>query len=195
MTLLATLPVVSDTPFLELYKMDDRSISTVNKGSKSTFAGEAIFAAAITSLVDFFGDPWTDSQIAATAEIMYSECYWFCFPELKHFTRKAKAMKFGKIFGKFTPAVLMGWICEYSTHAWQEREPYFRAKSNKTNWKEPENPVPDEKITDLFRSFTETLVARQNAQNKEDEAKRQSAIDKYQILLKKRETLNGSMAE
>ena len=185
MTLLATLPVVSDTPFTELYKMDDRSISTVNKGSKNTFAGEAIFAAAISNLVDFFGDPWTDSQIAGTSEIMYSECHWFCFPELKHFTRRVKSMKFGKIFGKFTPAVLMDWACEYNMQAWQERESYFRSKANKINWCEPESPVPDEQITTLFRSFTETLMAEQEALQKKDELKRRKAIDDYNNLLKR----------
>ena len=185
MTLLATLPVVSDTPFAELYKMDDKSISTVNKGCKNTFTGQAIFAAAIKNLVDFFGDPWSDSQIAEAAEIMYSECHWFCFPELKHFTRRAKAMKFGKIFGKFTPAVLMEWACEYSTQAWQERESYFRAKINKTTWQEPENPVPDEKITALFRSFSETLTMAHEAAQREDELKYRKVIDDYNNLLKR----------
>lgn len=194
--LLATLPVVSDTPFVELYRMDDRSISTVNKGCKNTFGGEAIFAAAITNLIDFFGDPWTDSQVASAAEMAYSECHWFCFPELKHFTRKAKGMKFGKIYGKFSPGVLMDWLCEYSTQAWVEREAYFRAKANKTNWQEPKNPVPYEKIEELFRTFTEALTEQQAAQQKEDEQKRQKTIDGYVKLLKKKAKMeNVPMAQ
>jgi hypothetical protein len=179
MTLLATLPVVSDTPFPELYKMGDQSISSVNKGSNSTFAGEAIFAAAISSLVDFFGDSWTDSQLASAAEIMYSECHWFCFPELKHFVRKAKAMKFGKIYGKFTPAVLMEWAYVYNAQALEEREPYFRCKTNKTNWQEPENPVPDEQVTELFRSFAATLTTMMETEQKEDELQRHKIIENH----------------
>ena len=195
MNLLATLPVVSDTPFIELYKMDDRGISTVNRGSHSTIAGEAIFAGAITNLVDFFGDPWTDSQVAAAAEIMYSECHWFCLPELKHFTRRAKAMKFGKIYGKFTPAVLMEWACAYSAQAWEEREPYFRTKANKTAWQEPENPVPAEKIAELCREFAAVLTAEKEVQQKEAVQKRQQAIDNYNRLLQRQLELRNSNGE
>ena len=183
MTLLATLPVVSDTPFAELYRMDDRGISSVNRGRNNTLVGETIFAVAIKSLVDFFGDPWTDSQLASAAEIMYSECHWFCLPELKHFTRRAKAMKFGRMYGKFTPAVLMEWAGEYSAQAWQEREPYFRTKANKTNWQEPAEPVSAEQIAELCKCLAAGLSAEKETQQQEDMLKRQKTIDDYQAML------------
>jgi len=195
MTLLATLPVVSDTPFAELYKMDDRGISTVNRGRNNTLVGETIFAGAIKSLVDFFGDPWTDSQLAGTAEIMYSECHWFCLPELKHFTRRAKAMKFGRMYGRFTPAVLMEWASEYSAQAWLEREPYFRTKASKTNWQQPEHPVSAEKIAELCKSLAAALTAEKEAQRREDALRRQKTIEDYQAMLGRQLELkdNGSM--
>lgn len=163
--------------------MDDRGISIVNRGRNNTLVGETIFAGAIKSLVDFFGDPWTDSQVASAAEIMYSECHWFCLPELKHFTRRAKAMKFGKIYGKFTPAVLMEWAGEYSAQAWQEREPYFRAKAGKTNWQEPAEPVSAEKIAALCKRLAVALTREKEAQEKEDISRRQKTIDDYQAML------------
>ena len=177
---MATLPVVSDTPFTELYRMDERSISTVNKGTGSTLIGQAIFAAAIVNLVDFFGDPWTDAQIASATEVFYSECHWFCFGELKHFTRKAKASYFGKIFGKFTPAVLMDWMTTYSTVAWNERGNYFEAKAKKTKWVEPTNIVSPERIKELLEPVKQELTKVAIEQKEKHDLEQRRSAEKAQ---------------
>lgn len=192
---LATFPVVSDTPYDELYKMDDVSISSVNKGTGSKNTGIAIFAAAMYSVINFFGDEgWSDAQIIETAEIFYDECYWFCLPELKHFTRKCKALKFGKVYGKFTPAVFMEWVSTYSTEAFEKRESHFRNKlKTVSNWTPPkdEDLVATEVIKSKLQEF-EAEIALINEKEQEEAKERikestamRKKIDEYMDYVKK----------
>lgn len=193
---LATLPVTSDTQFEELYKIDDVSISAVNKGTGSQSTGIAIFAAALYSVINFFGDEnWSDSQIIETATVFYEQCYWFCLPELKHFTRKCKALEFGKVYGRFNTATFMEWVSLYAAMAWARRTPHFEQKfnDNSVNWVEPakEDLVPDEVVEKAIKDFESEIAAINEQEQKEAEERiRESSrmrkqIDAYMELVKK----------
>jgi len=184
LTHLKSLQVHSDTPFESLYRMDDISISALNKGTGSKARGMSLFAIALVDIISFFGDDaWSDSQILDTAEIFYDECYWFCFPELKHFVKKCKSLKFGKIFGRFNTATFIDWMAQYSSEAHEKRAGYF-GKIVKSTWVEPANIVPQEVVTEFISGITTQMLLRQANEEAEAHKIRQANMQRQQEQLK-----------
>jgi hypothetical protein len=171
---LAELPIVSDTPFSDIYKHDNTAISIVNKGMGNKDLGISIFQACMISILEFVGAEWKETQLNDAATIFFDECYWFTFAELKHFAKRAKSMKLGggKIYGAFTPATFMEWVAEYSEQAFYERSKYFPSISNRINgWTEPQNPVSAEKIKELAESLEQQFMTDKQQQYHETDVK------------------------
>ena len=152
---LSALKVASDTPLLELYKNNvTPAIAAVNEpGSDKN--GVAIFTSIIKSLLDFFQTEWTIPQITDCACVCHDEYGFLTFAEMLMFTRKAKVLAFGKVFGKITSVVIMEWFDAFSAHCLAQRELYNA--SLKPEFTEPENPVPEHLVKDAIKHAEQML--------------------------------------
>lgn len=158
--------------------MDTPSISLLNYGEKNTNKGEAVFAALIFKVMQFFGGTWNEAQIADCAKVCFDEWYYLTFAELAHFAQKAKSGGFkeeGKqlLYGQFSPANLIDWFVTYTSENMRERGEYFGKQ--KTAWVEPENPVPYEKFGETVEELARQLTEERDA----EEAKRTKDILDY----------------
>jgi len=62
----------------------------------------------------FFGEDWSQSLIYDTAEAIYSDYFYLTLADWKLIAQRIKSSHYGKVYGKFTPAVLMDWISLYA---------------------------------------------------------------------------------
>jgi len=67
----------------------------------------------LLQLCAFFGEAWNPQQLQPLAREIFAQGYFFRVSELKHFTAQCRAQKFGKMYGKFNPAMLMEWLGTY----------------------------------------------------------------------------------
>jgi hypothetical protein len=194
------LKVSKEMTFAELWKMDTPSVSALNAGQKDTLNGEAVFAGLVRSLVKFFGNPWTADMIMDCAKVCFNEWHYLTFAELSHFAQKAKSGGFkeeGKsmMYGQFSPAVLIDWMCTYSAQNLQERGNFFQNKKVST-WQEPENPVPIEKIKEAFAHLEDELTEEKRLEAIEREKqfqKNKEALKKYNEMLLKQAQISGKL--
>jgi len=85
--------------------------SLVKDGDKKE--AYAFIVLELLQLCAFFGEAWTPQQLQMLAKEIFAQGHFFKVSELKHFTAQCRAQKFGKMYGKFNPAILMEWFGEY----------------------------------------------------------------------------------
>ena len=68
----------------------------------------------ISNVLVFFGEDWKSDLIYDTAEAIYADYYYLTFADWKLLAQRIKSSYYGKVYGKFTPAVLMDWIGHYA---------------------------------------------------------------------------------
>lgn len=68
----------------------------------------------ISNVLNFFGEDWSAELIYDTAESIYADYYYLTFADWKLIKQRLKSSYYGKVYGKFTPAVLMDWISQYA---------------------------------------------------------------------------------
>jgi hypothetical protein len=120
----------------EIISLNTPQLSTINYGTGSTENGITLIEAIIVSLLDFYGLEWSAFQIRDTAELWHQEYYWLHIAELKHFITRCKSGKFGKLYGKFSPSVLMSWLDEYATESIEVRSSNFIRQSDQLKYDE-----------------------------------------------------------
>jgi hypothetical protein len=68
----------------------------------------------IENVLIFFGEEWKSTTIYDTAETIYADYYYLTLADWKLIAQRIKASHYGKVYGKFTPSVLMDWISLYA---------------------------------------------------------------------------------
>jgi hypothetical protein len=68
----------------------------------------------INNVLEYFGENWKSTTIVDAAEAIYSDYYYLTFADWKLLAQRIKSSYYGKVYGKFTPAVLMDWIGRYA---------------------------------------------------------------------------------
>ena len=76
-------------------------------------------SALCTQLTAYFGEAWSDAQLMDSVKILYENYYYLRSADWVYFAKKAKSLHFGKVYGKFSPAVLMEWAEKFA-HDWTE---------------------------------------------------------------------------
>lgn len=91
-----------------ILKREDGSINRdeVHRFLKLTF-GTLVFY--------FNGSTWADQQVESLVKVFYSQYYYWQLADVKNFLIKCQTLKFGKIYGQFSPAVLMEWAEKYDS--------------------------------------------------------------------------------
>jgi len=72
------------------------------------------------SLTSFMGEKWSDDQMTDVAKMLYENYFYIRSADWVYFAKKAKSLHFGKVYGKFTPAMLMDWADRFSVEWTQE---------------------------------------------------------------------------
>jgi hypothetical protein len=125
------------------------AISILNKGEGNTANGVKVFSAALISIGEFLGLEWSKSQFQQVASLMFSAYHYWTLAELKHFLLKTKLGDFGKVYGKFSPAMLMEYAGTYNDELLEARASYKPIQ--------PETPkdgcVPSEVVSDTLNGF------------------------------------------
>ncbi len=171
--------------------MSTPAISSIVKGEAGKEKGIAVFSAMILSLAKFYGGNWEPAQIRESALVCYDEWYYFTFAELSHFSKRAKTGFFGKMYGLFSPAILIDWLSTYAAETDSKRGSYFG--NAKPQIEEPENPVDPEKIKKLVSELEHELFIQKVDEEIESQRKRSESINRYNEMIKKQaEFMAGS---
>jgi hypothetical protein len=93
----------------------DRTGIKPNRADCHTF-----LSALCTQLTAYFGEAWSDAQLMDSVKILYENYYYLRSADWVYFAKKAKSLHFGKVYGKFSPAVLMEWAEKFAYDWTQE---------------------------------------------------------------------------
>lgn len=106
------LEITSQTSQALVIDSDQPCIASLVKDGDKKEA-YAFIVLELLQLCAFFGEAWTPQQLQMLAKEIFAQGHFFKVSELKHFTAQCRAQKFGKMYGKFNPAILMEWLDEY----------------------------------------------------------------------------------
>lgn len=184
--LLGATKVTTSMTYADLRKLDTPSISTLNYGEKNTLKGESVFQSLILKLVQYFEADWSEEKVMECGKICFEEWHMLTFADLLQFSKLVKCGGLKRdgqalIYGKLTPATIIDWFCAYSEMKLAEKQAYH--ENYKPEWKSPENPVPDEKISELFQTFTSTLQSEIDAKAELEAQEREKKLKAYNELL------------
>ncbi len=70
-------------------------------------------------LCEFFGTTWNDLQIREAAKQLYENYYFWTGADWKLFINRCASGYYGKVFGSFSPAVMMDYAAQYNSE-WME---------------------------------------------------------------------------
>lgn len=130
------IPIKATMAVAEIQNLKTPEISTINRGENSTEPAITIYEFVIIGLLEFYGCEWSNGQIRETAELLFSEYYWFHIAELKHLVVNVKTGAYGKVYGKFNPAFLMDCFAQYAEISMKERAAIAEIKSNEERYNE-----------------------------------------------------------
>ena len=68
----------------------------------------------ISNVLTFFGEDWKAELIFEMAETIYADYYYLTMADWKLLAQRIKSSYYGKVYGKFTPSVLMNWVGQYA---------------------------------------------------------------------------------
>lgn len=110
---ISQLPIVANMALSEVMKLDTPPLSSWVMKTEEGADKERCYKFIRKMLLDlckFFGNAWSDFQVIESAKTMYDNYYYLSPADWRLFERRCIALVWGKIFGAFTPAVLMEWV-------------------------------------------------------------------------------------
>lgn len=162
--------VLANTPPSEHYKANLPCLNSLcDPLTNGTLALELI----ILEILEFLGIEWSESLTRQCSELAYQEYYWFNIGELKQFVTRVKLGYFGKIYGKFSPAILMEYLMDFSSEMLVAREGYYgMAKPPAVQVdSEPLTTEEEARQSDFFKKLTEIAKTFTTGENEEDRRK------------------------
>lgn len=132
--------------------------------------GVKVFQYFIADIFEFCGISVSEMQILECGKLAYGEAYWITLAELKLFVVSVKTGHY-RSHKNLSPALLMENLQDYVAELLFERGQYHATKP--TEWKEPENPVPEQAVQEVFMKISAQLQEQIDA----DRAQRQAEAD------------------
>lgn len=128
-SIMQAVRVRADCPPSEVVRIESPALSTLNAGTGSTVNVEAMIAAMLLNLLEYFGmigsKAWSQAQVVECAELWATEYYWMTAAELKLFIKRCKTGYYTKDdYRHLSPQQLMGWVGEYADALLVERRMY-----------------------------------------------------------------------
>lgn len=154
-------------------------ISTLNRGTGGIETAVGVLELAIIATLDFLGAEWKGAQIREAAQIAFEEYYFIQMAELKQFLTRIKTGHYGKIYGKFTPAVFMEWLGLYMD------------ESLKLRAQNAEIQAADERYAERWAAHDKERRAVAALNSPDATAKRQADIDKIMTDFKSKMSANN----
>lgn len=114
---LKSVTVQSNMSLLEVRKLNFPPVSRLVIKSESGVDKSLCYeflSNYISNVLIFFGEEWKADTIYDLAESIYADFYYLTLADWKLLAQRIKSSYYGKVYGKFTPAVLMGWISQYA---------------------------------------------------------------------------------
>lgn len=173
--------VSANTPPPEIYRANLPTLSSLyDPLTNGVLALELI----ILEILEFMGIEWSENLTKQCSELAYMEYYWFNIGELKQFVSRVKLGYFGKIYGKFSPAILMEYLMDYSSEMLIARERYFgMAKVVVQVDSEPLTPEEEARQSEFFKKLTDiakTFTTGENEEDRRKEEERKKRIQAHQ---------------
>lgn len=116
--------ITTQTTIAELCSMEKTSIAQLcNKleGGKVDYSQCYIFMHGIVlAVAEYHGAEWSEFTTRDLAKTLYHEYYSLGVEGWVHFCKRLKAGYFGKVYGKFSPAMLVDYVNIYYSE-WQEQ--------------------------------------------------------------------------
>lgn len=107
----------------------------------------------ITGIAFFFGVNWTDAQIKELTIDFYSQYHYWKSADMKMFLARCKNSFYGKVYGTFSPALLMEWAAIYDEE-WTETSARI-SESKAQSYKAAEMSTSDQSERNRISGETE----------------------------------------
>jgi len=85
--------------------------------------------AIITQIAEYYGAEWSDLTTKDLSKTLYFDNYSLGLEGWIHFCKRLKSGYFGKVYGKFTPAMLVDYVNIYYSE-WQEQHATIHANGS-----------------------------------------------------------------
>lgn len=177
---MAAIQVTASTPPSEILSKGLQQLSEFGRLPDGRMYGAALFKDVIISIVEFYGETWSDPMILQAATIAYNEAYWFTLAELKQFALKVKGGSGEYSSNKnLKPPILLQFLDTYMTERLTERAGKFDERKRATTT--TEEPTEDEeRYQKQLDELKEKAKAIQDAFKAESEKEHfQSLNDKH----------------
>lgn len=132
--------------------------------------GVKVFQYFIADIFEFCGVSVSEMQILECGQLAYGEAYWITLAELKLFVVRMKTGHY-RSHKNLSPALLMENLQDYIAELLFERGQYHATKP--AEWEEPENPVPEQAVQEVFMKISAQLQEQIDA----DRAQKQAEAD------------------
>lgn len=135
---MAAIQVTASTPPSEILSKGTQQLSELGKLPDGRMFGATLFKDVIISIIEFYGETWSDQMILQAATIAYNEAYWFTLAELKQFALKVKGGAGEYSSNKnLKPPILLQFLDAYMTERLTERAGKFDERKRATISTEP----------------------------------------------------------
>ena len=108
----------------------------------SRFESELLISLTVQEIVFFFGATWSDKQLINAAKMLYENYYKFSAADWILFAKMCMSARFGKVYGVFSPSVLMDWAADFEKDWTQEA-----IRSSMSSHEEIRNKTLDNRVT------------------------------------------------
>ncbi|HMU69748.1 MAG TPA: hypothetical protein PKC38_07060 [Chitinophagales bacterium] len=116
----------SSTSVMEIRNMGGRPISSLVRKNGSAVSDKSecyrFIQMCLIWICEFFGVAWTDTQVKESSKQLYSNYYFWTPYDWKHFMSRVVSGYFGKMYGAFTPAMLMEYAASHGKEWFEHSE-------------------------------------------------------------------------
>ena len=123
----------STTTIAELCSIEKSKITDLVKigedGQRNYTECFMFMNAIVTHIAEYYGAEWSDSTTKDLNKTLYFEYYAIGVEGWVHFCKRLKSGYFGKVYGKFTPAILVDYVNIYYSE-WTEQHATIHANGS-----------------------------------------------------------------
>jgi len=145
-----------------------------------------VFETFLLSVIEYFGASWSEYQLREAAEMLFGEYHYWTVQELKLFSVRIKTGKFGKMYGKISPAEIMNYAIEFNSELLQNRADKNKQKQPgdiEEEGKYVDSRLVIEALKDLVTKMNERVMEAEKAfEEKREQQRKETAKAREELI-------------